>query len=86
MLKSCRNCQHARHDGYFYVRLICRVNGQVVAPFSASLDGNKRFDASAQARALTCEHYVADSPARDWAVAPLAYRVPGLGRFSSSDK
>ncbi len=61
MLRSCRNCQHARQDGYFYVRLICRVNGQVVAPFSASPDENKRFDASAQARALACEHYVTDS-------------------------
>jgi hypothetical protein len=28
----------------------------------------------------------AEPIARDWTGAPLAYRVPGLGRFSSSDK
>ena len=60
MLKSCRNCQHARHDGYFYVRLVCRVNGQVVAPFSAFQRENAQHDIAAQVRAQACEHYTRD--------------------------
>lgn len=61
MIKSCRNCQHSRHDGYFYVRLICRVNSQVVSPFSSSQEENAKHDESMRARAETCEHYMHDA-------------------------
>ena len=60
MSKSCRNCERSRHDGYFYIRLICRVTSEVVLPFSKSLDENKTYDEKLRARAATCAHYTPD--------------------------
>lgn len=56
-MKSCRNCENATHDGYFHVRLICRLNRQVIVPFSKNLDENKQADAYAQRMANHCADY-----------------------------
>ena len=56
-MKSCRNCENAIHDGYYWVQLICRLNRQVVVPFSKKLDENKASDTHAQTIAARCKAY-----------------------------
>lgn len=56
-MKSCRNCDNAIHDGYYWVQLICRLNRQVVVPFSKHPDENKASDTHAQAIAKRCKAY-----------------------------
>ena len=56
-MKSCRNCENATHDGYYSVRLICRLNRQVVVPFSNNLSENKASDTNAQTIAARCKAY-----------------------------
>ena len=56
-MKSCRNCANARHDGYFYVRLICGLNSEVVVPFSKNLEENKVSDTYALFKAKHCHAY-----------------------------
>ena len=60
MTPSCRNCAHSRHDGYFHIRLICRVNGAVVQPFG-STDDNRKHDEQLRVRASDCQHYTPDN-------------------------
>jgi hypothetical protein len=56
-MKSCRNCANAQHDGYFYVRLICGLNREVVVPFSSNLEENKDSDTRALFKANHCHAY-----------------------------
>jgi len=56
-MKSCRNCENAIHDGYYWVRLICRLNRQVVVPFSKCLEENKASDTHARTTASRCKAY-----------------------------
>ncbi len=56
-MKSCRNCENAIHDGYYWVQLICRLNRKVIVPFSKALDENKESDAKAQREANHCASY-----------------------------
>lgn len=63
-MKSCRNCEIARHDGYFHVRLICGLNRQVIVPFSKALDENKQADAYAQRMAKYCSAYTPEGEAK----------------------
>ena len=66
-MKSCRNCENARHDGYFRTRLICRMNSEVVVPFSINLEENHAADAAAQRRASRCHAYTAENdPVMDY--------------------
>jgi hypothetical protein len=50
-MKSCRNCELAKCDGYFHVRLICGLTRKVIVPFSKNLEENKQADAHAQREA-----------------------------------
>jgi hypothetical protein len=59
-MKSCRNCEHSRHDGYFHTQLICRVTKQVVVPYSMCEKENKASDTSARKIAKTCPSYIQD--------------------------
>ena len=56
-MKSCRNCENAIHDGYYRVQLICRLNRQVIVPFSKNLDENKASDTRARTIASRCKAY-----------------------------
>ena len=60
-MKSCRNCENAIHDGYYRVQLICRLNRQVIVPFSKSLDENKASDMRARTIANVCPEYTGES-------------------------
>ena len=57
-MKSCRNCENARHDGYFHVRLICGLTRRVIVPFSKALDENQQADAHARHMANHCADYI----------------------------
>jgi len=56
-MKSCRNCANARHDGYYWVRLICRLSSEVMVPFSGCIEENKASDTYAQTVAKRCKAY-----------------------------
>jgi len=62
-MKSCRNCENARHDGYFHVRLLCGLTRRVIVPFSKNLDENKQADACAQRTAKYCSEYIPEGQA-----------------------
>ena len=56
-MKSCRNCANALHDGYFHVRLICRLSREVMVPFSMHTGENKASDTYAEKIAKNCKAY-----------------------------
>jgi len=56
-MKSCRNCVNAQHDGYYHIRLICKINSMVVVPFSSSTEENQHNDTHAQVKAKLCKWY-----------------------------
>ena len=62
-MKSCRNCENAIQDGYYWVQLICRLNRQVIVPFSKSLDENKASDMRASKIANVCPEYTGEENA-----------------------
>jgi hypothetical protein len=63
-MKSCRNCENSRHDGYYHIRLICRVNSRVVVPYSMSKDENTASDTSARNIAKTCPSYTPEGESK----------------------
>ena len=63
-MKSCRNCENSRHDGYYHIRLICRVNNRVVVPYSMSKDENNASDTSARKIANTCPSYTPEGESK----------------------
>jgi hypothetical protein len=56
-MKSCRNCDNAIHDGYYYIQLLCRLTREVVVPFSKAQDENDASDDKAQRRGNNCPFY-----------------------------
>jgi hypothetical protein len=63
-MKSCRNCEIAKHDGYFHVRLICGLTRKVIVPFSKHLEENKQSDAFAQREAKYCSAYTPEGESK----------------------
>jgi hypothetical protein len=63
-MKSCRNCENSRHDGYYHIRLICRLNNRVVVPYSMSDKENKASDTSARNIAKTCHAYTPEGESK----------------------
>ena len=62
-MKSCRNCANALHDGYYHVRLICRLSREVMVPFSMNTEENKASDTYAEKIAKRCKAYTPEEVA-----------------------
>ena len=55
-MKSCRNCEHAKHTGSWNTGLAC-FKGQLVNSVSMSTDENQAMDAHLRTVADRCEDY-----------------------------
>ena len=61
-MKSCRNCEHSVHEGYYdrYV-LVCKTYGKTIVKSSKCLDENKASDMRARTIANVCPEYTGES-------------------------
>lgn len=55
-MKSCRNCEHAKHTGDYNIGLAC-FKGQLVQRVSMNTEENKAMDAHLRTVASRCEDY-----------------------------
>jgi hypothetical protein len=57
-MKSCRNCDHSRHEGSFRVGLVCSFQpSKVLAPFTKCIAENLKADQQCRSIAARCNAY-----------------------------
>ena len=61
-MKSCRNCEHSVHEGYYdrYI-LVCKTYGKTIVTSSKCLEENKASDMRASKIANVCPEYAGES-------------------------
>jgi len=60
-MKSCRNCEHSRHEWGYNPELVCRAFGkQVAPPVSMSVEENRKADTACRMHAHTCGEYTTE--------------------------
>ena len=63
-MKSCRNCEHSVHEGYYdrYV-LVCKTYGKTISVTSSTkcIEENKASDIRARKIANVCPEYTGES-------------------------
>jgi hypothetical protein len=64
-MKSCRNCEHSRHEGGHRVDLVCTAFGKQVAPHpSMNVEENRKADTACRMHAHTCGEYTTEGESK----------------------